>query len=305
CVRSRPLRLALLAGLLSSGGAPPQDPAVQIEDLTPQFLRFYDSAASQHADPQRRWDLWRRLYGFAAVPPTPYGDSLARRLLDSAWDRYPAALSTIARGAAGLGIFPDSAFRRVAGLLGCGDTVKVRLTVFVGGFEGNAFAYGHQNGRYGIAVPVEAGDPARSIIHELTHALHRGGCATFPSGYGQSVAELVVTEGLAMQVVRRALPGHDADYYTAAAPGWLADARARRRAILEGIRQHWTEHGPAAVQRFTFGAGTTGLHREGYYAGWELVGAMLDRLGMSLHDVATTDPAQYPALLAKAMRVAE
>ena len=46
-------------------------PAVEIADRTPQFLRSYDSATIQHAEPDRRWELWRRLSGFAAVPPTP------------------------------------------------------------------------------------------------------------------------------------------------------------------------------------------------------------------------------------------
>lgn len=246
-------------------------------------MTFYDSATAQSLDADARWELWRRQYGFAATPPTPFGDSLARRLLDSAWSRYPAARPKIRQGAAGLGVFPDSALRRVVALLGCGDTVRVRLTVFVGGFEANAFAYGVHNGRYGIALPVEAGNPSRSLIHELTHAVHHGGCARFAGESGQSVAELVVTEGLAMHVVARTLPGYDAEFYTAAAPGWLAAARARRAAILHGIGEHLTDRGPAAVQRFTFGEGTTGLHREGYYA---RVGARRRHAGSVAHVAA-------------------
>jgi hypothetical protein len=171
------LQLGLgLPGRAQSGGR------VEIVDLTGRFLVFYDSATTRHADPDLRWQLWRRLYNFAAVPPTPFGDSLARQLLDSAWTKYPAALATIERGPAGLGISPDSGLERVLGLLKCGDSVKLRVTVFVGGFEGNAF-----------------------------------GCAPFRTGYGGSLAELVVTEGLAMRVVQAALPGYDDEFYTAAA----------------------------------------------------------------------------------------
>jgi hypothetical protein len=47
----------------------------------------------------------------------------------------------------------------------------------------------------------------------------------------------------------------------------------------------------AAVQRFTFGEGTTGLSREAYYAGWEIVGELI-RSGMSFHDIATTPPSR-------------
>jgi hypothetical protein len=270
---------------------------VEVVNLTGRFLAFYDSATAAGADPDLRWDLWRRLYHFAAVPPTPFGDSLTRRLLDSAWTRYPAALATIRKGAAGLGISPDSALQRVVALLKCGDTVKVRLTVFVGGFEGNAFAFGMRDGRSNIAIPVEAGEPVRSMIHEFTHAVHRSGCAPFRTGYGQSLAELVVTEGLAMRVLQRALSGHEEEFYTVAAPGWLAEARSRRTAILAGIRAHLSDSGPDIVQRFTFGDGTTGLSREAYYAGWEIVGAMLERLDMSLHDIATINPSDYPSLV--------
>ena len=286
---------ALLLGL-ASPAAPQSGRRVEIVDLTGRFLTFYDSATAHAADPGTRWQLWRRLYNFAAVPPTPFGDSLARRLLDSAWTRYHAALAIIKKGPAGLGISPDSALARVLGLLQCGDSVKVRLTVFVGGFEGNAFAFGQREGRSNIAVPVEAGNPARSLLHEFTHAVQRAGCAPFRSGYGGTLAELVVTEGLAMRVVEAAMPGHDDDFYTAAAPGWLATARARRAAILAGVRASVEDSGAAVWGRFTFGAGATGLSREAYYAGWEAVGEML-REGMSFHEIATMNPAEYAGVL--------
>jgi hypothetical protein len=285
------LQLGLgLPGRAQSGGR------VEIVDLTRRFLAFYDSATARHADPDLRWQLWRRLYDFAAVPPTPFGDSLARQLLDSAWARYAAALTIIERGAAGFAISPDSALARVLGLLQCGDSVKLRVTVFVGGFEGNAFAFGVTNGRSNIAVPVEAGNAVRSLIHEFTHAVHRAGCAPFRTGYGGSLAELVVTEGLAMRVVQAALPGYDDEFYTVAAPGWLANARSRRTEILTGVRAHLSDSGPDAARRFTFGKGVTGLPREAYYAGWEVVGAM-QRDGMSLHQLATLNPSEYATVV--------
>jgi hypothetical protein len=269
---------------------------VEIVDLTGRFLAFYDSATARHADPDLRWQLWRRLYNFAAAPPTPFGDSLARQLLDSAWTKYPAALATIEQGPAGLGISPDSGLERVLGLLKCGDSVKVRVTVFVGDFEGNAFAAGVTNGRSNIAIPVEAGNHVRSLIHEFTHAVHRAGCAPFRPGHGGSLAELVVTEGLAMHVVQAALPGYDDEFYTAAAPGWLAAARTRRTEILAGVRAHLNDSSPDVWRRFTYGKGVTGLSREAYYAGWEVVGAML-RDGRSLHEIATLRPSEYATVV--------
>ena len=299
CLRSVPrhsllICVVLLFGLASSAQA--QSARVEIVDLTSRFLAFYDSATARHADPDTRWQMWRRLYGFAAVPPGPFGDSLARRLLDSAWTKYSAALETIRKGPAALAISPDTALARVLGLLKCGDSVKLRVTVFVGGFEGNAFAFGVSDGRSNLAVPVEAGDPERSLIHEFTHAVQRAGCAPFGAPRSGLLAELVVTEGLAMRVVQAALPGHDDEFYTTAAPGWLAAARERRAAVLAGVRAALEDSGNAAWNRFTFGRGATGLPREAYYAGWETVGEML-REGMSLHDIATLNPTEYVGVL--------
>jgi hypothetical protein len=278
----------------------PRPGGVTITDLSPRFLAFYDSATAASLDPSERWMMWKRLYGFAAVPPTPFGDSLARRLLDSAWTRYPNAIPRIRKGVASFGVNPDVQLDRVVSLLGCGQGTRVRLIAFVGGFEDNAFAFS-TNGIPTVAIPVEAGDPQKSMIHEFTHAVHRSsGCADFKSGYGQSLGELVISEGVAMRVVQALVPGRPEYYYVAHAQEWLDTARIRRNAILDGVRDHTADVGAAAVQRFTFGQGTTGLSREAYYAGWEIVGELL-RSGMSFHDIATTPPSRFQALIGRAV----
>ena len=277
----------------------PGEVRVTVEDLTPRFLAFFDSANAAGADADQRWALWKRLYHFAAIPPTPFGDTLARRLLDSAWSRYPAALTRIRQGAAILPVKPESVLTRVTRLLRCGEETRVRLIVFVGGFEANAFAFTGPGQIRVVAIPIEAGDATRSMTHEFAHAVHRGGCTAFSADYDQSLGELVVSEGLAMRVVEQLVPGHDAAYYTTAAPGWLQAAEAQRIGILRGIREHAAEHGTA--QRFTFGGGTTGVTREAYYAGWILVGVMQSELGMSLHDIAVTPASEYPELVRRAI----
>ncbi len=282
----------------------PGPPHVSLVDLSGKFLAFYDSASARPLDAGARWALWKRLYGFAAVPPTPFGDTLARRLLDGAWDRYPAALPRIRQGAAALGFAPDSVLDRVVRLLGCGGDTRVRLIAFVGGFEANAFAFSGQDGVPSIALPLEAGDPLRSATHEFTHAVQRSaGCAHMTSGYGQSLAELVASEGIAMRAVERLVPGHSTPYYLAATQPWFDSATARRTPILQGVREHLADAGAATAQRFTFGPGTTGLHREAYYAGWEVIGALL-RSGISLHEIATTPSAGIPALVARGIDAA-
>jgi hypothetical protein len=94
--------------------------AVTITDLTPKFMAFYSAVEQEHADPDRRWALWKQMYDFAAVPPTAEGQKMARTLLDEAWPRYPSVLAQIRAGAAGMSPKPEAAVREVAGW--CGRT---------------------------------------------------------------------------------------------------------------------------------------------------------------------------------------
>jgi uncharacterized protein YjaZ len=121
-----------------------------------------------------------------------------------------------------------------------------------------------------------------------------------PRMLAQSLGELVLTEGLAMRVVEALEPGRPEYTYVAQGQEWLDTARSRRNAVLEGIRDHLADTGNSAVQRFTFGEGTTGLRREAYYAGWEIVGELL-RSGMSFHEIATAPVARFPALIERAI----
>ena len=118
------------------------EPAINLEvvDLTPRFLTFYDAAQATGTDADERWRLWQEHYGFAAVPPTPDGQALARRLLDDAWTAYPDIVGQIRAGAAGLAPAPEPILRSVARILDCRQDVTVRLVVFVGALEGNAFS---------------------------------------------------------------------------------------------------------------------------------------------------------------------
>jgi hypothetical protein len=61
----------------------------KVTDLSQKFVDFYDSSVGEHADPDRRWKLWKSKYDFAAVPPIPAGQKMAREQLDAAWAKYP------------------------------------------------------------------------------------------------------------------------------------------------------------------------------------------------------------------------
>ena len=114
--------------------------SVEVVDLTPRFFKFYETATAEKADPEQRWQLWQKLYGFAAVPPTPEGKTMARTLLDKAWSQYPKVIARIRQGAAILKPSLQSTLESVAKLLhGTQYPIKVRVIVFVGGLENNAF----------------------------------------------------------------------------------------------------------------------------------------------------------------------
>jgi len=104
-------------------------------------------------------------------------------------------------------------------------------------------------------------------------------------GWERHVAEIVVEEGLATRVTEALVPGREPAAYVEFSPGWLARWEARCEAILHGIRDHLGDRSAEAVHRFTVGTGTTGLEREGYYAGWLAVGRWLEQ-GRTLAELA-------------------
>jgi hypothetical protein len=273
---------------------------LDITDLTPRFLRFYGQAHAEDADAERRWELWRELYGFAAVPPTPDGQALARRLLDDAWGRYPRVMARIERGAAGLEPAPGPALDAVAELLGYTDAATVRLTVYVGGLEDNAYAL-RVDGVPVVCLPVEMEPARRALImpHEFTHAVHMLS-ADLSGAWERPIAQLVIEEGLATRATATLAPGRPPAAYVAdldaGGADWFAQCAAREDALLDGLRPFLADSSSASVARFTVGAGTTGLPREAYYAGWVVVGRLLAQ-GCTLAELAATPADALPALV--------
>ena len=279
---------------------PSAESSVEVIDLTPRFMKFYDAAVAEKADPERRWQLWQQLDGFAAVPPTPEGKTMARTLLAHAWPEYPKHLDRIRQGAAVLNPSPTGILESVAKLLGCQSAIRVKLVVFVGGLDNNAFAY-VDHGIPAVAIPVESNDKdlQLTITHEFTHAVHTR-TAQLVGSYDQvSIAQLVLMEGLAERVTEKLVPGQTPKVYTNAHDDeWLPDSDAHRVEILKGIRQYLDERGPEAMSKFTFGKGSTGRGREAYYAGWVIVGE-LERQGMTLDQIAKVPQGAMSSLLSK------
>ncbi len=271
---------------------------LMIKDLSPKFLTFYELA--QDADPEQRWALWEKHYGFAAVPPTGEGMAMARRLLDGSFHRYADVLDVIRAGAAAFRPDPQQVLDAVCQLLQFDGDMTVRLVIYVGNFEQNAFAFA-ADGVPVVNVPLEESDEWRSLImpHEFTHAVHSR-LSNNQGGWLRSIGYSMMQEGLAMHAAMRITPGYPEEAYHEIRPGWLAECREKERPILEGIRPHLADASNEALSRFIFGTGSAGVEREVYYAGYRVVGHLLNQ-GHTLAELARIDEEDTPAFMEAAI----
>jgi hypothetical protein len=303
------LRLHLAAAVLLAGACTPlqRDAApfepevtVSVTDLTPRFIRFHDAALAEGAGPERRWMLWKEHYDFAALPPVPERDAMARRMLEEAWPRYPGVMDRVRAGAASLEPSPEPLLRQVSELLENDQPVRMQLLVYVGALEKNAFFAMTRDGPM-VAIPVEE-DPqwrALTLAHEFTHVVHNR-LAGLTGGWERSIAQTILTEGLAMRATEALFPGRPPNAYVEHREGWLDEATARRGEILKGLRPHLRAEDSESVMRFTLGEGSTGLDREAYFAGWLVVGHLLE-LGRTLPELARVPAAAMPELVDAAL----
>jgi len=270
---------------MQAGTVPDSLLAVTVTDLTPRFLDFYRKARAEQADPDRRWALWREDYGFAAVPPTPQGMALAREQLDESWDGYEGEMERIRAGAAGMEPAPEPVLRRVAEFLELDRPLDVEVVVFVGTRGGGAFSMSVGEG-WRVALPVEQEPTAREISasHEFTHAVHAR-LAGMEGTWVRSVGQLVLGEGIAMRTAEALYSGRPESAYVGGTPDWMTEAGEKEREILEGVRGSVDNATSLAMERFTLGPGPAGLRREAYYAGWVLVGHLLES-GWTLQGLA-------------------
>lgn len=252
--------------------------SIRVVDMSPQFLAFYEKAALE-SDPARRFELWKEHYDFVALPPNlPDRDERARALLDAAWPKYAGVKESLQGGISSLSAQTGPLLGKVAELFDIGDAVPpITLLYYVGMFEGNAFFGAQPDGSLVIGVPAEsAGESLEiSMAHELAHALHHSvsNLAVGPEG---SVADLVMSEGIAMHTTRTVFPERSDHLHIGGSEEWLATCDERIPEILRALSTKLESRGPAEVNRLTVGMGLTGMEREGYCAGWHLVGHLLD-----------------------------
>ncbi|MGA7966695.1 MAG: hypothetical protein WCB49_12585 [Gammaproteobacteria bacterium] len=299
----------LCATLFAWGTARAKTPEVTLHVVNevPKFLKFYQAAESKHLDPAQRWALWKKDYGIAAVPPTPQGQKLARKRLESVWNKYHSALEQYPRNAVRDEASARKILPEVARLLKAGKhPIKVGLVLFVGEYSHNAYTVPGNGGHPAtIYLPVEISGrwPRITLAHEFTHAVHAE-VDGLKNLYVEPLGETVFKEGLAMHASRHIVPGGPPRDYTPAmlyGATWQKTCLKDQRAILSGMRPYLDKSSVQVIQQFTTGKGTTGLHDEVYCAGWVVVGKLLD-MGYTYASLARIPEPKMPDFVAQAIR---
>lgn len=254
---------------------------IEIKNLVPKFLEFYRKAVG--CDGETRFELWKKHYGFAAVPPGEEGARLAKRQLESAWEKYEKVIPFLEQWTPD----PEKIQEYLSGIksvLEYDESIDVVLLFFVGAFDGNAFAAPYGENRIAICLPVESGENQITVVHELIHLVH-GTMTGSSMSWEKTVASLVYMEGLATRLSRHLLPGYPDEAYVEHQEGWLQACRRDAEQILQGMKPYLHERSAERAFQFTMGSGTTGKMREGYFAGWKLIGDMVED-GWSFPDIA-------------------
>jgi hypothetical protein len=272
---------------------------LHVRDLSPRFLAFWE-AAQTAPDAEARFKLWKQLYGFAAVPPTPEGDAMARRLVDSAWRRYGEAVAPAQAGWEGMRPAPLPILAKVATTLGVEQPVEIELVTFVGSFDDNAYTYRARFPTVVIPLESEPKTRARILAHEGAHAIHMI-TSNASGGWERSVAATMLQEGVAIHVSQEVVPGQPLDAYLSHRPGWRQESQAKERVILTGLKTKLERKDSDAVSSVTVRKGeASGVEREAYYGGWRVV-TQLRKDGMTLAQIARIPEAEMPAVVDKAI----
>lgn len=283
-------RTPLCAGalLLLTSPAFAAGPVLDIDNRVSRFETFYAHAAAKPLDAGERFKLWQKEDGLAAVPPGPDGDAMARKLLDSAWSKYPALMPKLDGLEKTAEATAREMFARDNEILGTADDkIHTRLILYVGQFDNNAFTVPPMDGKPAtILMPVENINLKIALAHELTHSIQLQ-LVPVKNSFGAPVGETMFLEGLAMRTSQRAVPGLPDAAYTSMPnePDWMPNCIAKKDAVLKDIVPDLDKSGHEIAMKYTFGQGNNGMQREAYCAAWFVMGRLLDS-GKTLPELA-------------------
>lgn len=267
---------------------------MEVINLVPKFLGFYEIASKPNIKNEQRWMLWKEHYNFAAVPPGEEGQTIARKLIDGAWEKYSEYLPFIEKWK------PDKEkvktyLTKVKTLLGYNQPINLIVVYFVGGFENNPFVAPFDDERLALCLPIENGDSDIYLSHELTHIVHTH-TAHLTNSWERTIASTILQEGLATQVSKYLVPDEADELYIEHKKGWLESCRGNKSEIIAGIIPFLEESSAEIVMKFTFGNGTTNKEREAYFVGWEIVQFLIAK-GVTFKEIASIKEEDIPNYL--------
>lgn len=270
---------------------------VELLNLVPKFLTFYQMANRLEIDKEQRWKLWEKYYNFAAIPPGEEGKIIARNLLDGAWNSYNDHLTMLENWEPNLEKVKDY-LKKVKELLGYDQPINLVVVYFVGGFENNPFVAPYDENRLALCLPIENGESDILLSHELTHIVHSN-IANLTAEWERTIGSTILQEGLATQVSRLLVPGQPIELYIEHSKGWLESCYENKAEILTGILPYLEDSSYEAVTKFTFGNGTTNREREAYFVGWEVVQSLLNE-GVTFKEMANVQEKDIPNYIREA-----
>jgi len=265
---------------------------IEIVNLVPKFLNFFERANHEGVNESERWNLWKEHYNFVALPPGY--DEQARNQLKQTWEKYQSNIDQIRNWDPDQNKF-EKMFTKVKTLLGSDENIPFVIVFFVSAFDNSAFVAPYDENKTMLCLPIENQLSDIVIVHELTHIVH-GKTASLEMNWERPIAELILQEGLALHVSKNLVPGEKDETYIemGVEQGWLQSCHEHRTKILNGITPYLSDSKGEVIRKFTFGTGATGHKREAYYAGWELVASELKK-GVSLRQLASLKRKDIPS----------
>jgi hypothetical protein len=264
---------------------------IEVLNLVPKFLKFYEKANIDSVDNEVRWSLWKEHYNFAAIPPGEEGKKLARLLLDEAWEKYQENIEFIKKWEPNQPRV-EKFLNEVKSLLHCDKSIRFVVIYFVGGFEGNPFVAPYDSERLALCLPIENGNSDILLAHELTHIVHSK-TANLSANWERKIASTILQEGLAAHVSKYLVPGEPDEAYIEYSKNWLKSCEGKKTEIFKGIYPFLESSDSEVVFKFTMGKGTTNHEREAYFVGWEVVKNLL-KAGVSFHELAKITEVNIP-----------
>jgi uncharacterized protein YjaZ len=123
--------------------------------------------------------------------------------------------------------------------------------------------------------------------------------AGFTGAWERSIAQVIMEEGLATRCTEQLVPNQSiADYV--GNDFWYKSCQQHEAQIYQGLMPFLSNETSECVFQFTMGKGTTGHEREAYYAGWNVVGHLLEQ-GYSLAKLAGLPASELPSIVKQAL----